>query len=233
VIVEDQDGNPLDSVALVLDTLKKYTDQSGEVDLFLPEGNFSLSLHKDDYTEFTEELNITDTTSLTIKLSRLYTLAFNVISEADSQAIDSATIEIDTLNLRTDSLGKAMTELTKGEYTYTVEADGYESYQSSINIGGDHTIQVVLSDASFGGKPLDSQDVLLYPNPSHGLVKIRNNTNYSHLMIRVYNLTGNMIYSKITEGPVTTIDLRDQPEGMYLIRLIKDDNQVTQKLLIE
>ena len=233
VIVEDEDGNPLDSVALVLDTLKTYTDQTGEVDLFLPEGNFTLSLHKDDYTEFTDELVITDTTSLTIKLSRLYTLAFNVISEADSQAIDSATIQIDTLNLRTDSLGKAITELTKGEYTFTVEAEGYKSYQSSINIGGDRTIQVALSDASFGGKPLDSQDVLLYPNPSSGLVKIRNKTNYSHLMIRVYNLTGNMIYSKITEGPVTTIDLRDQPEGMYLIRLRKDDNQITQKLLIE
>ncbi len=231
--VEDEEGNPLDSVVLVLDTLKRYTDTTGEVDLYLPEGSFTFSLHKENYTEFTDKLNITDTTSMTIKLSRLYTLAFNVISEADSQAVNNATIQIDTMDLQTDSLGKATTNLTKGEYAFTVEAGGYESYQSNINVEGDRSIQVVLSDASFGGNPLDSQDVQLYPNPSNGLVKIRNNTNYRHLMVRIYSLTGHMIYSKITEGPVTTINLRNHPEGMYLIRLSKDDHQITQKLLIE
>ena len=231
--VLDEEDQPLDSVSVKLDTLKRYTDETGNVKFLLQKGSYPLHLHKDYYTEYNDDLQIDDTTSMTIKLSRFYTLAFTVVSKKDSQTVSNAQIHIDTMDLRTDSLGKATTELTRGVYEYTIEASGYEQYQSTVDMSQDSSIQVVLSEINSGRQNLESNDILIYPNPTNGIVNIKNKTNHEYLNLQIYNLTGKMIYSNIMEEDLVSIDLRGYSEGMYLIRLSKDGKQITKKLLID
>jgi len=231
--VLDEEDQPLDSVSVKLDTLNRFTDKTGKVDFLLEKGIYPLHLYKDYYTEYNDDLQIDDTTSMTIKLSRFYTLAFKVVCKKDSEAVSGAQIHIDTMDLRTDSIGEATTELTRGVYEYTVEASGYEQYQSTVRMSQDSSIQVGLFEINSGQQKLVNEDILIYPNPANGIVNIKNKTNYEFLNLQIYNLTGKMIYSKIIEEDLVTIDFRGYPEGMYLVRLSKDGKQITKKLLID
>ncbi|MFP4620241.1 MAG: C25 family cysteine peptidase [Bacteroidales bacterium] len=231
--VVDEQNQPLDSVRVDLDTNERYTGQNGKVQFMVPRGNYQLYLHKDHYTEHQDKLQIKDTTSRTIELARLYAVEFNVISKPDSQAVKNAQIHIDTLEIQTDSLGSARCELTGGKYEYTVKASGYGEYRSNIDISRDSSLQVVLSEASSLQESPESNDIVLYPNPTSGLVQIKNETGYKSMKIHVYNLTGKTMLTKVLEGTHATLDLRNYPEGLYLLQVSKNGIQITQKLLVE
>jgi hypothetical protein len=68
------------------------------------------------------------------------------------------------------------------------------------------------------------QDILIYPNPTKGLIRLEipeNPENNGILQITVQDINGKVIYTKPHEALVTEVDLSDQPEGIYILVLKK------------
>lgn len=60
---------------------------------------------------------------------------------------------------------------------------------------------------------------VVYPNPSAGLFNISLGTVSEHMLIEVYNMTGQVVYRKPVKEAIDTIDLSDLSKGIYTIRL--------------
>lgn len=74
--------------------------------------------------------------------------------------------------------------------------------------------------------------MVVYPNPNQGIFQLLINGNYStpH-SIEVQNLMGETIYT--SRIPQSTIDLSDEANGVYFIRLNSEQKIITRKIIIE
>jgi hypothetical protein len=90
-----------------------------------------------------------------------------------------------------------------------------------------------LSDC-FGGILEPEIDFTLFPNPSPGIVQINPGT-LDIDGVRVFDITGRLVYSAEnleTLDSATGIDLRDQSPGVYLVRILVGEDQVTRRLVL-
>jgi hypothetical protein len=82
------------------------------------------------------------------------------------------------------------------------------------------------------------KDLEIFPNPNNGTFKIIADFPAStDLLVRVQNLTGQTVYSS-REGEVMglttfTVNLQDQPAGMYIVSLVSDGKAVNRTVVIE
>ncbi len=128
-----------------------------------------------------------------------------------------------------------MSGLAEGTYTVTVTDKHGCSYTVSSNL---ICILPVVKD-DMDGLPSTLQcchginDIMLYPNPNNGQFTL---TGLTHDMtIEMYDYTGRKILSQLTiDNSQLTINISDQPNGIYLIRILeKDGNLVSQKKVIK
>jgi hypothetical protein len=78
---------------------------------------------------------------------------------------------------------------------------------------------------------ISSQEVKIYPNPSHNGIFILKDCNNSK--ISIYNLIGENIYSKIAGSNNQIIDLTLQAKGIYVIKVFSDKINGFKKLVIQ
>lgn len=72
----------------------------------------------------------------------------------------------------------------------------------------------------------------LFPNPSTGIIFINlNNDSFSEITIT--NILGELIYKTITKTQQIELDLTNQPNGVYLIKMIDKNTNVTSKKIIK
>ncbi len=73
-------------------------------------------------------------------------------------------------------------------------------------------------------------DVTISPNPSKGLFSVKLNTTSK---IIVTNLTGQVVYTNEGVEGVHVIDIQDRANGVYLVKVITENSEHTQKLIKE
>lgn len=92
-------------------------------------------------------------------------------------------------------------------------------------------------DMSVGIAALQGQDVLqLYPNPGAGMFQIRlKNPAESRMLIEVVTVRGETIFRKnvLTNAEVASLDLTQQPKGIYFLKITLQDNAIIKKLIIQ
>ena len=74
----------------------------------------------------------------------------------------------------------------------------------------------------------DQEELIIYPNPSTGIFNIENfevNQNY-----QVYNVNGKLVEASIVNGQ---LDLNNQPNGIYLLRVLLENGAVVSKKLMK
>ncbi len=71
-------------------------------------------------------------------------------------------------------------------------------------------------------------DLLAYPNPSNGRFRIefKNDDNESCAEVLVYDNKGVLIDSREFAGEVD-MDISDSPAGVYMLRIIRDDEEIS------
>ena len=68
-----------------------------------------------------------------------------------------------------------------------------------------------------------TQNLLVYPNPTSGIFTIdRNNTDLDGCCFRIYDAFGKLLISNNLTKESNTIDLSNQPAGIYFLQLIED-----------
>jgi len=76
--------------------------------------------------------------------------------------------------------------------------------------------------------------VLVYPNPTSGLVTLR----FSHLpagdtKIEVYNTLGKRLQSHVTADEMVDLDLSAYPKGVYILRISGKDFAWSERVVVE
>lgn len=72
-------------------------------------------------------------------------------------------------------------------------------------------------------------EVSVYPNPVKNILNVNNAANSN---IAIYNILGEMIYSKSNCDMHTTIDMANFANGSYVVKITTDNNTITKKINI-
>ncbi len=93
-----------------------------------------------------------------------------------------------------------------------------EQFEFDKNISTTQDTKVPLSQ---------KESIKIYPNPSHGLIKI---TNAENAKIELYSITGNMIQATQSKDQHTQIDISSLKTGTYIVKVIKHNKVFTSKI---
>ncbi len=75
-------------------------------------------------------------------------------------------------------------------------------------------------------------DAVVYPNPSQGLFNVDMTGVSQEAVLNIYNLNGQQILSQQAIN-TSQLDLTNYPKGIYMMRIIDEDQVITKKLMIE
>jgi hypothetical protein len=91
-----------------------------------------------------------------------------------------------------------------------------------------HPVQQAKTDAN--------HEINLYPNPNNGIFTLQISKGFEEIKeICVYTIVGNMvkqIQQSLTGNSSVNLDLRDLPNGIYLIKVKTNNNSWTKKVIL-
>jgi len=132
-----------------------------------------------------------------------------------------------------DTLCMAIATGTTGNQIWAKETTGWKDLSAySLNYKG--TVGVVICDISTGEKEImgDLKEVLVFPNPSQGTINIAL-TSKVESTIEVYNVVGKLVYqAKPFNTQLITIDVNNQPNGVYFVNIKTGNDIVTKKIVL-
>lgn len=80
------------------------------------------------------------------------------------------------------------------------------------------------------GMPVLLSETQIFPNPTNGLITINFKKNLDSKVI-VSNIVGRILKEKSYSQSIITIDLKDLPDGFYIVSLNNKDGNLTRKIL--
>jgi hypothetical protein len=156
---------------------------------------------------------------------------------------------LDTIKLTTNIHGR--------DYYWSNGSDDTSIYIGSTGIGFDmkkiwlrvtndqgcigiDTIRVVFDFAQCSGvdEQKDAEDIYIYPNPTTGKVQIEWKGISGNVKMQVSDIHGNLVYDKAVQGNLSgdykgTFDLKGQPEGIYLLKLVGEEKVLVRKIILQ
>ena len=78
----------------------------------------------------------------------------------------------------------------------------------------------------------ENSELKIYPNPSDGRFVVEFNKTEEH-WVKVLDICGKEIVNIRTKDANTVVDLKDRPTGVYVLRMISNDNKVVTKRIIK
>lgn len=125
-----------------------------------------------------------------------------------------------------------MSAPTSTPSVWAKETTGWKAL-SSYNFNHSGAIIPVICNTVTGEKELlkDINDILVFPNPTNGTLNVAL-TAKENTSVDIYNIVGKLIYSSgIKNTQLFTIDINNQPNGVYFVN-IKSGNSVTTKKVL-
>ncbi len=77
---------------------------------------------------------------------------------------------------------------------------------------------------------VNETQISVYPNPSNGIFNVKTSSN-DVSNIYIYDMSGKIIYSNILNTDVNTIDISNQANGLYLIKVQTNDEIIIKKVI--
>ena len=75
-----------------------------------------------------------------------------------------------------------------------------------------------------------NSELLIFPNPTNGLINIELNSSKPYFEIEVFSLLGELVYVNKVNSPKLTFDLSQYPKGMYLVKIKQDNHYYHEKI---
>lgn len=69
----------------------------------------------------------------------------------------------------------------------------------------------------------ESKNIFIYPDPSSDNISIESHLEPNHLLLTIYNFSGQIVWSKIINQSITTININALPKGMYMVKLVSNN----------
>ena len=127
-------------------------------------------------------------------------------------------------NISGDEITLSFTDEVVGEAEIVIEAESNEKVVSD-------TFLVIVSAASSIEDP-SLTDIVLYPNPSNGVFKIKTD-NAEKFGIKVYSMQGILIYANDNYSNSVEIDISTQSAGQYILKLNQGISFNTKYIIIK
>ena len=108
-----------------------------------------------------------------------------------------------------------------------------ERMQSALNNERIGLLSSLGCNAPLAVNEFDSEDIVsIYPNPNNGIFSINfNSTKYSVINLVVSDITGKIL--KNTTARNSQIDLSELSDGVYLVKIITQENSFIKKIIIK
>ncbi|GEM_PF-4193457 len=216
--------NPIEGALVELGPFDGETDEDGMI-VFeeVPEGIHEWSVSAEDYLTQSGDIEITEDTTVEIELEpgEEYTVTFEVENEY-GDVIDDAVI---TLGDVTNEAGDYEFTVVPGEYDYLVEAEHHEDYEGSVDVESDITVEVIMVP---DGTDIPQHETAfsVYPNPAKDVLNVETqNIN----QVRVFDLTGKVIYSQNVNANNVTIQVSEFGQGMYILQVETDKEVISER----
>jgi photosystem II stability/assembly factor-like uncharacterized protein len=152
-----------------------------------------------------------------------------VVRNSEGNGIWMAEIDIDGETLVTSPAGVVYKQLINGEYTYDVNAEGYESLiGESLTVAGEaQVVNVTMSQVGIG--VLDKEEYSIYPNPAKDYVYIKSEGKFSAF---VYSEDGKLI-EQIHSNNNATLNVKSLTSGVYFIKIRNHNKEATQQIIVK
>ena len=126
-------------------------------------------------------------------------------------------------------------------FEYSYFDYGFGTYTITLTVTGDNcdasTEQTITILDEVNIKTTENSLLQIFPNPSNGIFTINFNSqiqNLTNSQIVIANINGQVIYkSNINSKTINTIDLSNYPSGIYILKLISEDENIYRKIIIE
>ncbi len=150
-----------------------------------------------------------------------------VVSEGIYKRIKDAKITINNQTITTNGNGEAQISLPNGDYSFTVNVDGYDAKSGNFTVNNKNVkISVKLEKTSID--ELISSSFKVYPNPTKGVFWVILDNPNTKADVKIYSPLGVLIKQQSVNGK-KDIDISKLQAGVYLIRI----NNKTIKLIKE
>jgi DNA-binding beta-propeller fold protein YncE len=111
-------------------------------------------------------------------------------------------------------------------------------FESVRILGNNMFIDNVVVDALTGiddPKPKTENDIVIYPNPSTGLVTIRINNEPLDGKVSIFNIQGKLVHETALRSGQQSVQLNlsSNPKGLYFISVVSDGMNMTEKVLLK
>ena len=174
-----------------------------------------------------EEYAPSDTVELTFTVNKAtQTIDLEVISIDDNTFQVQASSDADLPVIVTVSEGEGIIEgdiltVTSPSATLTATQGGNENYTAAEPVSKEVSVEVITSVSD----DLEESGIVVYPNPSAGLFKVRRLTNGQQpLPYQIFDLRGALVGQGKLNSQQANIDLTNHREGTYILQLHLTDN---------
>ena len=121
--------------------------------------------------------------------------------------------------------------------TTSIQSDGkivIGGYFTSYNGTGRNRIARINGDNALNSIGSENNILNIYPNPSSGVYTLQTNEINNAKTISIYTILGQKIYDTVISSNETTIDISNQPKGVYLYKVFGENGEAKSgKLVIE
>ena len=160
----------------------------------------------------------------------VYDTSNNLISKTVQDWDNSTWLNSDFLQFTYDSMGNSMT----AKYLVWYQ-NAWRPYDGNLPVYADHKQDIVLQEVYryeaqvdsilVSTRPVNSPtEIKLFPNPAHASVYVAwpNEKGLENRRLLVYDLKGNLIFSKLIFNNITPVDLSNLVPGVYVLMLQND-----------
>jgi hypothetical protein len=131
-----------------------------------------------------------------------------------------------------------------GEITASITVNPIETTTYSVTVSNSSSIDsdevtVFVDDSCSGlGNRSSSKEILIYPNPTNGLLNVELSGFNNSIIISLFSLNGSMVYSENINNYSPDkilkrqIDLSKFGKGVYFVRLTNNNTSETKKVLV-
>ena len=143
VIVKDKENQLIPNVIVKVNNGEYLTNQHGEAEIPLVNGEYPVTIEKTGYDTLQGEIKVNNQNAdVTFEMDFfLYNVEFNISQVNQGNPAEGATIKIEGQPgvLNVNGSGQATIKLKSGNYSYTVQKEGYDDLTGSFNVEGQDT----------------------------------------------------------------------------------------------
>ena len=161
---------------------------------------------------YTRDISVTDPNGLPVALSSIALPTF--VTDFTDNGDNTATLTFEM----------SASDISEYYYRFDILADNGVAQNTA-------TYYAIVDEDNCSGDITETElsNLSIYPNPSTGIVNINNAQGAD---IFVYNIVGGLVASVKNANAVATVDLSTYAEGTYIVKVVSDNNVVSQRINI-